>query len=137
MNNVFYKNGFKYQLHNDYSIKTSVFPKKEIKTEYINLYKDGTLFIKKGYAWDGASGPIFDTKQIMRGSLIHDALYYLMRLEKLNAKKHKKTSDKFFIKICLKDNMWKIMAKPIYLALYIFGWSHTKKENLRKILKAP
>jgi hypothetical protein len=33
----------------------------------------------KGYAWNGPSGPTLDTRNFMRGSLVHDALYQLMR----------------------------------------------------------
>ena len=38
------------------------------------------IVIKKGYAWDGASGPTFDTCASFRASLVHDALYQCMRL---------------------------------------------------------
>jgi len=38
-----------------------------------------TLLIERGYAWDGPSGPTFDTKDFMIPSLVHDALYQLLR----------------------------------------------------------
>ena len=38
------------------------------------------IVIKKGYAWDGASGPTFDTPASFEASLVHDALYQCMRL---------------------------------------------------------
>jgi hypothetical protein len=47
----------------------------------IHLSADGVLTIKAGYRWDGASGPTFDTPSTMFASLVHDALYQLMREE--------------------------------------------------------
>ena len=38
------------------------------------------IVIKKGYAWDGASGPTFDTRASFKASLVHDAFYQCMRL---------------------------------------------------------
>jgi len=74
-----YKSGYKYQLVEDYTIQTKIIPSKNIKTDYLELSKDGLLVIKKGYCWDGASG-YPDLKTIMRGSLIHDSIYQMLRL---------------------------------------------------------
>ena len=38
------------------------------------------IVIKEGYAWDGASGPTFDTRASFKASLVHDAFYQCMRL---------------------------------------------------------
>ena len=38
------------------------------------------IVIRKEYAWDGASGPTFDTRASFEASLVHDALYQCMRL---------------------------------------------------------
>ena len=46
---------------------------------WVHLAGDGQLTIKRGYCWDGASGPTFDTPSTMLASLVHDALYQLMR----------------------------------------------------------
>ncbi|HUS89668.1 MAG TPA: hypothetical protein VMW91_10000, partial [Desulfosporosinus sp.] len=37
------------------------------------------IVIHKGYAWDGPSGPTFDTPNFMLGSLVHDVFYQAMR----------------------------------------------------------
>lgn len=39
------------------------------------------VVVKKGYAWDGASGPTFDTRGSMQAALVHDVLYQCMRLD--------------------------------------------------------
>lgn len=79
-----YSKGFKYQLEEDFTCKTSIYPRKNIKTKFIDLSKSGYLTIREGYAWDGASGPTIDTDSSMRGGLVHDALYQLMRREWLS-----------------------------------------------------
>ena len=76
-----YRTGYKYQLADDYRIRIRIIPGKAIKTEFIELDLDGNLLIRKGYAWDGPSGPTVDTRNSLRGSLVHDALYQLMRME--------------------------------------------------------
>jgi hypothetical protein len=51
-------------------------------TSHISLF-DGQLHIRAGYAWDGASGPTIDTKAMIKASLLHDALYQLIRAHRL------------------------------------------------------
>lgn len=50
---------------------------------YVHLSSDGLLTILRGYVWDGASGPTLDTRSTMLASLVHDALYQLMRERQL------------------------------------------------------
>ena len=75
-----YKGGYKYQLAENNCIeRISIFPENNIDTPYIALTTEGEITVKVGYAWDGPSGTAIDTKNFMRGSLIHDALYQLLR----------------------------------------------------------
>ncbi len=89
-NTVVYKGGYKYQLHESYEVTVRINPPEDIKTEYISLDQMGHLVLQKGYAWDGPSGPTIDTGDFMRGSLVHDALYQLMRMEHLSDELHRK-----------------------------------------------
>ena len=75
-----YSEGYKYQLKEDFECETQVFPGRAIFTEFIILLTKGCLYIQSGYAWDGPSGPTIDTKSFMEGSLVHDALYQLIRM---------------------------------------------------------
>jgi hypothetical protein len=53
--------------------------------DFISLESGGILTIKQGYRWDGASNPIdIDGQHSFRSSIIHDALYDLMRMGYLN-----------------------------------------------------
>ena len=77
---IYYKSGFKYQLDRHYVHQLKLNPNVVIDTKYISIDKNGLLIILEGYAWDGASGPTYDSKNSMRASLVHDALYQLMRM---------------------------------------------------------
>ena len=95
------------------------------------------MSIKKGYAWDGPSGPTIDSFNFMRGSLVHDALYQLMRNDLLDRKIHKVPADKLLQKMCLEDGMSRLRAWTVYQALQVGGRPATLKENLKKAINAP
>lgn len=119
-------NKYKYQLMQDYYYKTKIVLDNDTGVpDFVTLHKDGRLEIYKGYAWDGPSGPTIDTKDFMRGSLVHDALYQLIREEKID-KKYKEYADKLLHDICLEDGMSKFRAWYVYWAVKLFG---TAKKN--------
>jgi hypothetical protein len=66
-----------------------------------------TRRISKGYAWDGPSGPTIDTGNFMRGSLIHDALYQLMRTGNLPTS-FRERADLLLRKTCIDDGMRRV-----------------------------
>ena len=68
---------FRYRLLHDYKVPTPIKLRKTIELEFVALKTTGTLHIKKGFLWDGATCfPDFDW--IIRASLVHDALYKLI-----------------------------------------------------------
>ena len=95
------------------------------------------LTIKKDYAWDGPSGPVKDTKNNLRASLIHDALYQLMRNSELNTRTHRKAADLIFKNECKKDGVSKYWASIYYRGLRKFGKPAASPENKRVIKRAP
>lgn len=132
MGTIKYREGYKYQLHGNYVFYTDVLPGQLINTDYLILHKDGRLFIRDGYAWDGASGPAMDTKDFMRGSLVHDALYQLMSEGYLYTG-FKKQCDLELIKLCKQDGMNWLRLKYVYAAVSIFG----RGSDAKLILTAP
>ena len=106
---VKYKSGFKYQLDQSYWDFVTIKPEKNIETHFIRLATNGSLYIKKGYAWDGPSGLTFDTKSSIRGSLVHDALYQLLRMGLL-PQSDRKAADYELHSRCIEDRMIKIRA---------------------------
>ncbi len=135
-NFIKYRKGYKYQLNNVYVENIGFSTNKNIDTEYIELNIDGLLIIKKGYAWDGASGLTIDTKSFMRGSLEHDALYQLMRMNLLNYKIYRLLADKRLYKIIKQDGMFKFRAWYVYRIVRTFGKRFAKPKR-PKIYKAP
>lgn len=106
---------YKYQLVEDYELIISI--KGElITTKFIELHSNGLLVIKRGYCWDGPSGPTIDTLNFMRGALVHDALYQLIRMELLDPS-YRKSSDQIIRQICLKDGMIRFRAWYVYWSL--------------------
>ena len=130
-----YRAGYKYQLAEDYKIQTGIIGY-SVETDYIKLHLSGMLVIKSGYAWDGASGPALDTKDIMRGSLVHDALYELMRKGFLPTSE-RKVVDKEFERICLQDGMSEFRVRYVCDAVRAFGSKHANPENKKEVFTAP
>jgi hypothetical protein len=108
----------------------------DIITRYIRLEKDGTLTIYQGYCWDGPSGPTINTKSFMRGSLIHDALYQLLRQGHL-PQSERFMADKILQCICLEDGMLKPRAWWVYQGVHNFAAYAANPRNKKKIKTAP
>ena len=121
MKSITYNDGYKYQLKEEYSQVIGIKPVADIVTDYVQLDRQGTITIKNGYAWDGPSGPTFDTPSFMRGSLVHDALYQLMRGSFLDHKIHRDAADCILRDICLEDGMWRARAWWVYQAVRRFA----------------
>jgi len=83
------------------------------------------LDILEGYCWDGPSGPAIDTQNFMRGSLLHDCLYQLIR-DGYIIPSYRKTADIFLFKICREDGMSWIRGVWVYLGVRMFGWRAIK-----------
>lgn len=111
---------YKYQLVEDYAVQIEL-KSKNVATPYIALTPEGLLTIKKSYAWDGPSGPTFDTRNFMRGSLVHDALYQLMREKFLDYKSDREFADDLIRQHCLEDGMSGIRAWYVHKGLRWFG----------------
>ena len=112
---------WKYELTQDYSFETGI-SGYTISTGLLSLSQSGLLIIKSTYAWDGPSGPTFDTPSFMRGSLIHDALYQLIRL-KLLPKSARRMADTLLREVCLIDGMSRFRAWYVYQGVHLFAAS--------------
>lgn len=142
---------YKYQLTEDYLMAVP-FGSKEISiiaTHFITLIPQdfgsdsidrlwGNLLIKRGYAWDGPSGPTIDTRSFLRGSLVHDVLYQLMR-EGHFPQNYRKYADDLLRQICLEDGMNKFRAWYVWKNCRLFGERSAKlrKEPRNKIMEVP
>lgn len=134
---IAYKAGYKYQLKEDYILAIEIKSADPIDTDYIRLDVMGELTIKKGYAWDGPSGPTIDTLNFMRGSLVHDALYQLMREKHLDRDTYREAADRLLQKICKEDGMWSLRAWWVYQGVRLFADPAADPANKRPVVHAP
>lgn len=130
--------GYKYELHQDYRLAVSLPQEKPIQTDYLDLDGEGNLTIRAGYAWDGPSGPAIDTRNFMRGSLVHDALYQLIRMGRLpiEARPH---ADAELRRLCREDGMSWIRAAWVFAGVRAFaqGACRPNPQDLSPLFEAP
>lgn len=129
-----YCEGYKYQLHRDYTVQTRI-TGHCVADAFYTLLQDGTLFIRAGYAWDGPSGPTLDTKTFMRGSLVHDVFYQMMREGQLPQDCFHPANDELR-RLCLEDGMWSVRAWWVWRAVERFGSANAAVQP-EKIITAP
>jgi len=134
---ISYKKGYKYQLVQAYSTAIPIRPVNDIETEYIKLSSAGIIIIEKGYAWDGPSGPTIDTLNFMRGSLVHDALYQLMREREIDNDAYREQADRLLQAMCKEDGMTSIRAWWVYHGVRIGGDPAADPANKKPIVRAP
>lgn len=130
-----YSKGHKYQLKRDAWFQTSITGYAG-HTGYVEIKIDGRVLVLAGYAWDGPSGPTIDTKSSMRGSLLHDALYQLIRFEIL-PRKYRQNADCEAFRRWLTDKMWKIRAWIWKKTLKKHAAAAAHPDHKRKIYTAP
>ena len=133
-----YRAGYKYHLKADYRVQLRfIRPTHDIESEFITLTRDGWLWIRHGYAWDGPSGPTIDTKDGMRGSLVHDALYQLMRDGWLCRKEDRDKADREFFVILLEDKMHPARATAWFACVRIGAEWAAKASGEKPLMFAP
>ena len=134
MSKVSYKQGYKYQLVADFRIQLDFSPPLAASSTFLELSSAGELLIKSGYCWDGASGPAIDTKNFMRASLVHDALYQMMRNDLL-PKDLLLPADRQMLSILKQDGMILPMRWLAYGCVRLFGKFAIRKP--KPVLTAP
>ena len=104
-----YRDGYKYQLVDPYGYQTELTLDKAYYVDsYILLTETGLLYIYRTYAWDGPSGPTWDSKNSIRSSLLHDAFYQLFRAYP-ELLVHREYADNLLYKICREDGILAVL----------------------------
>lgn len=135
MSQITYTDGYKYRLERAHICYTGITGHKAQVDGWLYLERDGVLRIREGYCWDGPSGPSVDTASFMRGSLVHDALYQLMREGRLPLSLRGAADDLLQLH-CREDGMSWLRAWYVRKAVGWFGKSSAEPQR-RKILTAP
>ncbi len=133
---IIYKQGYKYHLQQTYTIHIGIHPPCTLKTPWLRLTPKGWLTILIGYAWDGPSGPTLDTPSSMRGSLVHDALYQLMRLGVLS-EAYRAIADRLLHDICIEDGMHPVRADLWHAMVQEFAAGYARYGTEPPVLTAP
>lgn len=112
---------YKYATLRQQSVETEIYPEVEIcgANGFVYLKERGVLMAQKGYHWDGASGPTFDTSSTMRASLFHDCLYQLLREKQLDVDDYRKDADELLYRLMREDGAWRWRAR---LWLWAVRW---------------
>lgn len=135
-----YRSGYKYQLAEDYECKLSLITPEAFEDKFLAIEPasrtTANLLIRDGYAWDGPSGMTVDTKDFMRGSAVHDALYQLLRGKHLDPKM-RGVADKILHRMCLEDRMFKARAWYVHYGVSRGGGPSADPKNVKKVHEAP
>ena len=134
---IWYKPNVKYWLAGDAVFKTELRPKHNIKTKFIDLGTDGWMTVREGFAWDGPSGPTADTPDVIRGSLMHDAAYELMRQGLLDTEGDRQLADAELKRIMLDDGAAPGRSQIWYDMLRKFGAKNAIPEYAKAPICAP
>ncbi len=126
---------WKYQVRNDYKVNTPVIGFTH-KSMFLELDNDGLLTVKHGYCWDGPSGPTWDSKNAMRGSLVHDAFYQMMR-NGIVPQKWRPIVDELFHTMIVEDKMGGFRAWYFHRAVRMFGGKAAAKKAQLPDRQAP
>ena len=110
---------WKYQLLRDWYTDTEM-TGHYIENQMFTLHLSGRLIVKRGYAWDGPSGPTIDTKTFMRASVVHDVFYQCMREGQL-PKSSRKLADQELVRYAKLDGMNPVRRFYAYWSLRMFA----------------
>ena len=123
---LYSKYHYKFKVEKDLNLKLPI-SMPDFEHEYCSV-KDGVVYVKKGYAWDGASGPVFNTKNTLVASLVHDVLYQAQRLNLIEHNStNRKNADENFYELLKYFGVNPVRCKIWYLAVRFFGKKSTTK----------
>ena len=131
-----YRGGYKYSLWETYRVQLGYIRGHSVTHRLFTLDADGWLTVFADYPWDGPSGPTIDTPSFMRGSLVHDVLYEMLRLGLLPHDPCFHQANLELLAICLQDGMWRWRASIVYEAVEDFG-SASAAIRPEGVLEAP
>ncbi len=126
---------YKYQLAQAFEIDLPLLPDARADIPNAILWPNGHILINKGFCWDGPSGPTLDTPAFMRGALVHDALYRMMRLGAL-PETWRPQADNILRDLCTTDGMSKLRSWYVHWAVKRFA-STAARRSKRVLFYAP
>ena len=117
MSRIYFKRGYRYRLESAYE-HPEWLDLPDFNCRWFSCV-DGMLTVVEGYCWDGATSAI-DSRNFLRGSLIHDVQYQAIR-EGLLSPEHRRAADLILFAVIRQDGMPWIRAKWVLWAVSRFG----------------
>ena len=143
MNSIKYRDGYKYQIAEDYTLGGLSFPSEAFPFQGRGIHHHPFMFmdstsitLKAGYASDGPSWPAIDTDTFMRGAFIHDGCYQAIRMGWL-PESAREYCDRLLRQICLADGMNPLRAWWVYKGLRVGGGKAADPSSVKVVLSAP
>ena len=127
---------WKYRLETTYRLETDLRPTRAHSTGFVRLDVDGVLEVRAGYSWDGPSGPTRDVPEWMRASLVHDAIYQLLRETGLD-QAFRLPADRLMREQLLEDGMRPAKAAIAYYGVRWFGKTSAAPRRRSPVIYAP
>lgn len=117
-----YKKGYDYWIAEDFvlDIGSRIRPAQPGGNSFVELSAAGVLILRRGYAWNGASGPAINTENWRTASGVHDGLYQLIR-EGVLTMAHREAADDLMRDILLGKGMFALRALWSHAAVRQFG----------------
>ena len=132
-----YKKGYKYQVAEEDCWMSNVTGLSAVG-DFYKICESGLIIARKGYAYDGPSGPTIDTKTFLRGALFHDIAFQATREGKIPRNKELFHAwNQMLIDICDNAGMWKIRQKWVLFGVDKGSYWATDPKNDNPILEAP
>lgn len=127
---IYYAAGYRYQLCRSAQTESGIVLGDPIIQEFYTISTSGTITVKRGFAWDGASGPAIDGPGTIYASMFHDILYKAMR-DGLMDNKWRKAADKLYKRLCIHGGVGRLRAEAHYWALRFAGGEYNKLDKLK------
>jgi hypothetical protein len=100
-----------------------IFPKSPVQYQGNTLTSTGWLAVRKGFRWDGASGPAIDTITNMRASMVHDAIINMIQAGKIEGHLNNKLrTDMAYFRLAREDGMNLFRAVYHLFAIQFNHW---------------
>lgn len=93
---------------------------------YVSQDESGRMTLRRGYQWDGPSGPTIDTRDFMPGSLAHDGGYQLGRGGHVPSD-WRQRYDRLLYDVCRSHGMGLIRATWVYWGVRLGGASSWRR----------
>ena len=128
--------GYRFQMAESGCMQTEVYPPEDINTPFYSISKTGRIVAHSGYAWDGISGPMVNTKSMMRASLFHDICCQAINDGRLDPS-WRPQADREFKRIAKLDGAWKLRVIYSYLAVCAYTKIRNGSRQPERVNNAP